>query len=69
MIIKTLSCVLILMFLVAALPSQAAANPWGELGWEVLRRAGEWVNPSRGQEGIRRVAQNNPIIEDRKEGF
>lgn len=37
MIVKALSCILILVFLVAALPFQAAAHPWQELGREALR--------------------------------
>lgn len=37
MILKALSCILILLFLVAALPFQAAAHPWQELAQEALR--------------------------------
>ena len=43
MILKALSCILILLFLVAALRFQAAAHPWQELGREALRNVVRYI--------------------------
>ena len=43
MILKALSCILILVFLVAALPFQAAVHPWQELGREALRNVVRYI--------------------------
>ena len=43
MILKALSCILILVFLVAALPFQAAAHPWRSLGREALRNVVRYI--------------------------
>lgn len=43
MLLKALSCVLILLFLVATLPFQAAAHPWRALGQEALRNVVRYI--------------------------
>lgn len=43
MILKALSSILILLFLVAALPFQAATHPWQELGQEALRNVVRYI--------------------------
>ena len=43
MILKALSSILIFVFLVAALPFQAAAHPWQALGREALRNVVRYI--------------------------